>query len=62
MVNTFKKVCDFTIKMIMMFTTIIALVFFANYYKQNSLVFGFFALVFVLAILTKGLLDIFVKD
>lgn len=62
MTNTFKKVCDFIIKVIMLFTTLLALVFFAGYYPKQSLIFGFLALLFVLAMATKGLLDIFIKE
>jgi hypothetical protein len=60
--NAFKQVIDFIIKMIMVFTTIVALVFFAGYYPQFSFTFGFLALIFILAMMTKGLLDIFQKD
>lgn len=62
MTQTISKVCDFLIKMIMMFTTILALVYFAGVYPLQSLVFGFLGLVFILAIITKGLVDIFSKE
>lgn len=62
MSNTFKKVCDFMIRIIMLFTTLVALVFFAGYYPQNSFIFSIIALIFVLTIIIKGLIDIFSKD
>lgn len=62
MTNTIGKVSDFTIRIIMVFTTIVSLVFFAGIYTNMALVFGLIALVFVLAIITKGLSDIFSKE
>lgn len=62
MTNTISRVSDFIIKVIMIFTTIVALVFFAENYPNQSISFGFIALVYVLAIITKGLADIFAKN
>jgi hypothetical protein len=62
MTHTISKVADFTIKIIMIFTTIVALAFFAKEYPLSSLIFGVLNLIFVLAIITKGLFDIFSKD
>lgn len=62
MTNNMKKVFDFIIKIIMIFTTVLALVFFAGYYPKQSLIFGFLALLFVLSIIIKGILDIFQRE
>ena len=62
MTSTFSKTMDFIIKIMMMFTTILVLVFFAGEYPNMSFTFGFLALVFILAIITKGALDIFQKE
>lgn len=62
MTNTLGKISDFVIRIIMLFTTLLVLVLFAGLYTTYALVFGFLALVFVLAIIVKGLVDIFSRD
>lgn len=62
MANSIGKVSDFIIRVIMMFTTIVVLLFLSNNVQGYSLIFGFLALLFVLAIITKGIYDIFSKE
>lgn len=60
--GTLSKVCDFIIRIIMLFTTILALLYFASVYPLYALIFGFLALILVLSIIVKGLVDIFSKE
>lgn len=60
--GTLSKICDFVVRIVMLFTIILALVFFAGVYPTYALVFGFLDLILILAIITKGLLDIFSKE
>lgn len=62
MTKTFSKICDFIIRIIMLFTTIVSLIFFSEKYPNSSLIFGLLALLLILTIATKGLLDIFAKE
>lgn len=62
MANTLGKVSDFLIKIIMMFTTLVTLVYFSNKYVGSSLIFSLLAFIFVLSIITKGLVDIFSRE
>ena len=54
------KVSDFTIKVVMMFTTIITLLFFWNFYNQP--IFLFLGVLHILAIVLKGISNIFDKE
>lgn len=56
-----KNISDFIIRVIMIFTTVVTLTFFAGYYPKYSLIYGFLALLFILSMITKGLFDIFSK-
>lgn len=62
MTNMLGKISDFIIKVIMMFTIVVALVYFAGVYPNSSLVFSFLAVLYILAMITKGLVDTFKKD
>ncbi len=62
MAKTLGKISDFLIRIIMMFSTIMVLIFFANKYVEQQLVFAFLAFLFVIAIITKGMVDIFSKN
>lgn len=62
MSNKLGTIADFIIKVVIMFTVILALLFFANQYPVYSLVFSAIALLYILAIIVKGLVDIFYKE
>jgi hypothetical protein len=62
MANQLRKVSDFTIKVIMIFTTLVSLTFFTWFYEEQSLILSIIGLIFVIAIITKGLVDIFSKE
>jgi hypothetical protein len=62
MTKTLGMIADFIIKIMIMFTTVISLLFFAANYPLFSLVFSLMALMMILAIITKGLVDIFSKE
>lgn len=62
MTNQIGKVSDFIIKVVMIFTTIVALVYFAGKFTSSALIFSFLAVLYVLAIIAKGISDIFSKE
>ena len=53
------RFADFVIKSIMLFTTVIALMFFTQLY--NPIVFWSLTWIFIIAIITKGVADIVEK-
>ena len=53
-----QKVCDFVIKIIILFTTVVALIFFAGQYPQHSFTFSYTALILLVSIIVKGIADI----
>ena len=53
------KIADFTTKMIIVFVTLVSIVQYAA--KYNGFVFGFLGVLFLLSIISKGLVDIFAK-
>ena len=54
------RISDFTIKIIMMFSAIISLLFFWDYYNQP--IFLFLCILLILSIIIKGISDIFDKQ
>lgn len=56
------KLSDFVIKIIMMFTTLYALLYFAGKVPEFSFTFGFLAVLFIISLMVKGLVDIFSKE
>jgi len=62
MSNALRRVSDFNIRVIMIFTTVLILGFFARQFPSQAVIFGFLSVVFLLSIITKGLIDIFSKE
>ena len=54
--NQIARTADFTIKVIMMFTTLVTLLHFTGIY--NQLMFTVLSLLFLIAIVTKGVSDV----
>lgn len=62
MKNTLGKVSDFIVRIIIIFTTLVALLFFAREYSTYAFTFGFLAILFIISLATKGLVNIFIGE
>ena len=59
MKNEIAKIADFTIKMIIIFVTLVSIIKYAGEY--NGFIFGFLGILMLISIIVKGLIDLFRK-
>ena len=56
-----RNAADFTVRIIILFTTVIALIYFATVYSKYSFTFSFLVLLMLVSIIVKGVCNMFVK-